>query len=62
MFRLRRCRPLYTREMFPSRATPVVTVGLIAVNVLVFFYQLVLPEFALEQFVATYAVVPAWFW
>ena len=41
---------------------PVVTVGIIAVNVLVFFYQLSLPPVALEQFVASYAVVPAWFW
>jgi len=49
-------------DVIPSRTTPVVTIGLIAANVLVFFYQLVLPPVALEQFVATYAVVPAWFW
>ena len=49
-------------DVIPSRTTPVVTVGLIIANVLVFFYQLVLPPVGLEQFVATYAVVPAWFW
>jgi membrane associated rhomboid family serine protease len=49
-------------DVIPSRTVPVVTVGIIAVNVLVFFYQLSLPPVALEQFVARYAVVPAWFW
>jgi membrane associated rhomboid family serine protease len=49
-------------DVIPSRTTPVVTIGLIAANVLVVFYQLVLPPVALEQFVATYAVIPAWFW
>jgi len=49
-------------DVIPSRTTPVVTVGLIIANVLVFCYQLVLPAAGLQQFVATYAVVPAWFW
>jgi membrane associated rhomboid family serine protease len=49
-------------DVIPSRTVPFVTVGLIVVNVLVFFYQLLLPDPLLEQFVATYAVVPAWFW
>jgi membrane associated rhomboid family serine protease len=49
-------------DVIPSRRTPFVTVGLIAVNVLVFFYQLLLPAVDLEQFVAAYAVIPAWFW
>jgi len=49
-------------DIIPSRTTPVVTIGLIAVNVLVFFYQLALSPVQLEQFVASYAVVPAWFW
>jgi membrane associated rhomboid family serine protease len=49
-------------DVIPSRTTPVVTVGLIIANVLVFCYQLVLPPVGLQQFVATYAVVPAWFW
>ena len=49
-------------DVIPSRTVPAVTIGLIAVNVLVFFYQLLLPPVALEQFVAAYAVIPAWFW
>jgi membrane associated rhomboid family serine protease len=49
-------------DVIPSRTTPYVTAGIIAVNVLVFFYQLLLPDIDLRQFVATYAVVPAWFW
>jgi membrane associated rhomboid family serine protease len=49
-------------DVIPSRTVPVVTVGLIVVNVAVFLYQLVLPEPRLQEFVATYAVVPAWFW
>jgi membrane associated rhomboid family serine protease len=49
-------------DVIPSRTTPFVTIGLIAANVLVFIYQLFLPEVGLEQFVAAYAVVPAWFW
>jgi membrane associated rhomboid family serine protease len=49
-------------DVIPSRTVPGVTLALIAVNVLVFFYQLILPPVALEQFVAAYAVIPAWFW
>jgi membrane associated rhomboid family serine protease len=49
-------------DVIPSRTTPFVTIGIIAVNVLVFAYQVLLPDVGLEQFVATYAVVPAWFW
>jgi membrane associated rhomboid family serine protease len=49
-------------DVIPSRTVPLVTVGLIAVNVLVFLYELVLPGARLEQFVDTFAVVPAWLW
>src|SRR5258708_742482 len=49
-------------DVIPSRTVPFVTVGLIVVNVLVFLYQLLLPDPQLQQFVATYPVVPAWFW
>jgi membrane associated rhomboid family serine protease len=49
-------------DVIPSRTVPYVTVAIIAVNVLVFFYQLSLPPVALEQFVGRFAVVPAWFW
>src|SRR4051812_30777940 len=48
-------------DVIPSRTVPVVTVGLIIVNVLVFLYQLTLPEPALQLFVASYALIPAWF-
>ena len=48
-------------DVIPSRSVPVVTVGLIAVNILVFIYQLTLPEPALQLFVARYAVIPAHF-
>ena len=49
-------------DVIPSRTVPFVTVGLIVVNVLVFLYQLALTPVGLEQFVAAYALVPAWFW
>jgi membrane associated rhomboid family serine protease len=49
-------------DVIPSRTVPAVTIGLIVVNVLIFFYQLLLQPVGLEQFVAAYAVVPAWFW
>jgi membrane associated rhomboid family serine protease len=47
--------------LIPSRTTPVTTVGLIVVNVLVFLYERTLPEPLLDQFVASYALIPAWF-
>jgi membrane associated rhomboid family serine protease len=49
-------------DVIPSRTVPFVTVGLIIVNVLVFLYELTLPPVLLEQFVAAYALIPAWFW
>jgi membrane associated rhomboid family serine protease len=48
-------------DVIPSRTTPVVTITLIAINALVFLYQLTLPDLALELFVGTYALIPAWF-
>jgi membrane associated rhomboid family serine protease len=60
--------PVYTREMFPvsdvipSRTVPLVTIALIAANVLIFLYQVALPPVGLELFVGTYALIPAWFW
>ena len=48
-------------DVIPSRSVPFVTVGLIALNILIFIYQLTLPEPALQLFVARYAVVPARF-
>lgn len=46
------------RDTQPSHHFPVVTVGLIAVNVLAFFYQISLDEFSLNHFVVEYGLVP----
>jgi len=48
-------------DVIPSRTVPVVTIGLIIVNALVFLYEQALPEPLLLQFVANYALIPAWF-
>jgi membrane associated rhomboid family serine protease len=48
-------------DVIPSRTMPVVTIALIAINVLVFLYQVTLSDIALELFVGTYALIPAWF-
>ena len=48
-------------DVIPSRTVPVVTIALIAVNVLVFLYQQTLSEPLFQQFLATYALIPAWF-
>src|SRR6266851_2554438 len=49
------------RDTVPSRHAPVVTWGLIAVNVAVFLYQLTLPEQAQQQLILVYGIVPARF-
>jgi len=49
-------------DVIPSRTVPFVTVGLIALNVLVFLYQITLGPTELRMFMAAYAVIPAWFW
>ncbi len=49
------------RDIIPSRTTPFVTVGLIAVNVLVFLYQQALFPQSAVAFVYTWAMVPATF-
>ena len=48
-------------DVIPSRTVPVATIALIVVNALVVLYQLTLPEPLLQQFVASYALIPAWF-
>jgi membrane associated rhomboid family serine protease len=48
-------------DVIPSRSVPAVTVALIGGNLLVFLYQLALPQHELQLFVARYAVIPAWF-
>jgi membrane associated rhomboid family serine protease len=49
------------RDTIPSRRVPVVTWGLIALNCLVFLYQLVLPEEAQLKLFHLYGMVPARF-
>jgi len=49
------------RDTVPSRHLPVVTWSLIAVNVVVFLYQLALPQGAQEQLILVYGIVPARF-
>jgi rhomboid family protein len=46
------------RDNIPSRSTPVITIGIIVVNVVVFFYELSLGR-SLETFIEHYGVVPA---
>jgi rhomboid family protein len=48
-------------DVIPSRTVPVVTIGLMAVNALVFVYELLLPSGALELFMQQYALIPASF-
>jgi len=48
--------PLY--DVIPSRTTPVVTVGLIAVNVLVFLFEVSLGD-SVDLFLQTYGLIPA---
>ena len=44
------------RDVIPSRTRPWVTVGLIAINVGVFLFELTLPDAALEAFVTDYGL------
>ena len=48
-------------DVIPSRTTPFVTVGLIALNALAFFYELGLTRPELQVFTQLYGVVPAYF-
>jgi membrane associated rhomboid family serine protease len=47
------------RDTRPSNSTPVVTVFIIAVNVLVFLYMFTLDSYSQNDFIGTYAVIPA---
>jgi membrane associated rhomboid family serine protease len=49
------------RDVIPSRTTPVVTMGLIATNVLVFLYQWNLGERAGTRFIFDWGLVPSEF-
>jgi membrane associated rhomboid family serine protease len=48
------------RDVIPTRTTPFVTITLVAINVLVFLYQFTLGP-AVNQFVFTFGLVPAYF-
>jgi membrane associated rhomboid family serine protease len=48
-------------DVIPSRTVPVVTIALIVINSIVFLYQWMLPQHALQIFVAQYALIPAYF-
>jgi membrane associated rhomboid family serine protease len=47
------------RDHNPASVFPILTVSLIAINVLVFIYMLGLSEVGLEEFLYTYALVPS---
>ena len=47
------------RDVIPSRTRPVVTVSLIALNVVVFLFQSNLSERGLERFLLDFALIPA---
>jgi len=47
------------RDVIPSRTTPYVTIAIIVVNALAWFYELSLPSRVLPGFLSVYGVVPA---
>ena len=49
------------RDVIPSRTTPYITVTLIVLNALAWFYELAVPKDFLPVFLQTYGVVPASF-
>jgi membrane associated rhomboid family serine protease len=49
------------RDVIPSRTTPVVTIALILVNIVVFIHELTLSPALLRQFYSTAGLVPASF-
>ncbi|MBI1898493.1 MAG: rhomboid family intramembrane serine protease, partial [Acidobacteria bacterium] len=46
------------RDTQPSHSTPFITAAIIALNVLVFLYEISLGRFELNYFIAAYGVVP----
>ena len=50
------------RDSVPSHSTPVVTLGIIAVNVAAFLYEISLDSFSLNHFLLDYGVIPHNFW
>jgi membrane associated rhomboid family serine protease len=49
------------RDVIPSRTVPYVTVGLIVLNLLAWFFELSLPRDVLPEFLMVYGVVPRFF-
>jgi membrane associated rhomboid family serine protease len=49
------------RDVIPSRTTPFVTVGIIAVNALAFWFELTLPGGQRQAFIREWGIVPAAF-
>jgi membrane associated rhomboid family serine protease len=47
------------RDVIPSRTTPVVTMGLIVLNAVIFLFEQTLTENELEAFVLAYGLLPA---
>lgn len=51
--------PLGSRDVpDPTKALPIVTIGLIVANFLVFFYEVSVPQGQIESFLNAYALVP----
>src|SRR5205823_3551786 len=49
------------KDSVPSRSVPVVTRALILINVMVFFFELMLPQQSVEQIFYLFGIVPARF-
>src|SRR5215475_14596537 len=49
------------RDVIPSRTVPFLTVSIIVLNALAWFYELSLPREGLQVFLRQYGVVPAYF-
>src|SRR4029453_14961063 len=49
------------RDIIPSRTTPYVTIALVTINALAWFYEISMPERTLQSFLSIYGVVPARF-
>ena len=49
------------RDVIPSRSTPYITITIIALNALAWLFELSLPHEALNEFIAVFGVVPAYF-
>jgi len=55
------CDMLPLSDVIPSKTTPYVTIGLIAVNILTFLYELQLTQPELQIVALSFGVVPAYF-